>query len=236
MKPRLDILPSQQRRLWPELSQVPSHFVLYGGTAIALRLGSRQSVDFDFFTEQPLSADALDHDLPFLNDAPLLQAAPNTATFSVRRGSEVKISFFGSLTFGRVGLPERCEDNGLWVASLPDLAAQKMKVILTRAEPKDYLDIHALLAAGITLPQALGAAKALYPEFNPLISLKALTYFGEPALAAIPATIREALVRESTKVDVVQPLEKLATTISVPPPSSTAPPAPARIPTARPPN
>jgi Nucleotidyl transferase AbiEii toxin, Type IV TA system len=47
--PRLDILPDAQRRLWPELAQTPEDFTLYGGTAIALRLGHRQSVDFDFF-------------------------------------------------------------------------------------------------------------------------------------------------------------------------------------------
>lgn len=47
--PRLDILPPAQRSLWPHLAQVPGHFVLYGGTAIALHLGHRQSVDFDFF-------------------------------------------------------------------------------------------------------------------------------------------------------------------------------------------
>jgi hypothetical protein len=44
MRPRLDILPAEQQRLWPELSQLPEHFVLYGGTAVALRLGGRQSV------------------------------------------------------------------------------------------------------------------------------------------------------------------------------------------------
>jgi hypothetical protein len=214
MKPRLDILPSHQRRLWDELSQVPEHFVLYGGTAIALRLATRQSIDFDFFTERPLTADGLVRDLPFLSGARLLQAEPNTATFSVRREAEIKVSFFGSLSFGRVGLPERCDDNGLWIASLPDLAAQKMKVILTRAEAKDYLDIHALIQAGITLPMALGAAKALYPEFNPLISLKALTYYEEPALAAVPEAVRKALVCESAKVDLVQPVERLASTIS----------------------
>ena len=215
MKPRLDILPSQQRRLWPELAEVPEHFVLYGGTAIALHLGNRQSIDFDFFTEKPLSADSLIGDLHFLSNAALLQAAPNTATFSVLREGWIKVSFFGSLSFGRVGVPERCEDNGLRVASLLDLAAQKMKVILTRAEAKDYLDIHALLQAGIPLAQALGAAGALYPEFNPLISLKALAYYGEPTLAAVPMAVREALMRESAKIESVQPVKKVASTISI---------------------
>ncbi|QQO57451.1 MAG: hypothetical protein N838_32975 [Thiohalocapsa sp. PB-PSB1] len=44
----LSILPASQLALWPTLAQVPKRLVLYGGTAIALRLGHRQSVDFGF--------------------------------------------------------------------------------------------------------------------------------------------------------------------------------------------
>jgi hypothetical protein len=40
--PKIEILPSAQRSLWGELKQTPRHFVLYGGTAMALRLGHRQ--------------------------------------------------------------------------------------------------------------------------------------------------------------------------------------------------
>jgi hypothetical protein len=188
MKPRLDILPLQQRRFWPVFSQLPKHFVLYGGTAIGLRLGGRQSVDFDFFTNQFISADALSGSLPFLRGE-LIQSDPNTLTFTVHRGGEIKVSFFGGLTIGRVADPDRSEDNRVFIASLLDLAAQKMKVILARAEAKDYLDIHTLLKSGITLPRALGATKALYPEFNPVLSLKALAYYGEPNLVAMPVDI-----------------------------------------------
>ena len=89
MRPRLDILPAEQRRLWPELSQVPKHFVLYGGTAIALRLGGRQSVDFDFFTSQPVSADVLGQSLAFLAGAKLIQSELNTASFMTSGSAEV---------------------------------------------------------------------------------------------------------------------------------------------------
>jgi len=34
------------------LAGVPPHFILYGGTALALRLGHRESVDFDFFSSE----------------------------------------------------------------------------------------------------------------------------------------------------------------------------------------
>ncbi len=214
MKPRLDVLPPQQRRFWPLFAQLPDHFVLYGGTAIGLRLGGRQSVDFDFFTSRPISADELGRNLPFLRGAELIQSEPNTSTFTVHAEGEIKVSFFGGLAIGRVADPDRCEDNGVFVASLLDLAAQKMKVILARAEAKDYLDIHTLLKSGITLPRALGAAKALYPEFNPVLSLKALAYYGEPNLAAMPVEIREFLTTASANVESIETIPKIAIDIS----------------------
>ena len=45
----LEILPATQKRLWEELTDVPKQFILFGGTAIALYLGHRDSIDFDFF-------------------------------------------------------------------------------------------------------------------------------------------------------------------------------------------
>jgi hypothetical protein len=108
-----------------------------------------------------------------------------------------------------------CEDNGVYVASLLDLAAQKMKVILSRAEVKDYLDIYALLNAGIGLPEALGATKALFPEFNPMISLKALAYHAEPSLAALPLEVRQTLIDVSSKVDSVPAVKRVAVTVGV---------------------
>ena len=62
--PHLDILPPAQRELWPLLGASSTlDFVLYGGTAIALRLGHRPSVDFDFFSESPLDKGALRDDV-----------------------------------------------------------------------------------------------------------------------------------------------------------------------------
>lgn len=62
-KPRLDVLPEAQRRLWLQLAQTPRlGFVLYGGTAIALRLGHRPSIDFDFFTDKPLDRENCSHE------------------------------------------------------------------------------------------------------------------------------------------------------------------------------
>lgn len=53
--PKLEILPRAQKELWPKLAELPQHFVLYGGTGLALRLGHRVSIDFDFFSGAALS-------------------------------------------------------------------------------------------------------------------------------------------------------------------------------------
>ncbi|MCC7044352.1 MAG: nucleotidyl transferase AbiEii/AbiGii toxin family protein [Acidobacteria bacterium] len=192
--PHVDILPPAQRRLWSEFrTSLPASFVLYGGTALALRTGSRQSEDFDFFTNDPVNAHTLRATLPFLAGAELLQAAPSTATFLADRGGAVKVSCFGGLALGRVGEPSTASDTGVRVASLLDLAAQKVRVVQVRAERKDYLDLATLLSHGITLPRALGAAQALYPDFAPIVTLKALSYFGDGDLVELPDAIKRTL-------------------------------------------
>jgi hypothetical protein len=52
-EPQFKILPLHQNTLWPDLAEIPGHFVLYGGTALALRLGHRNSMNFDFFSSEP---------------------------------------------------------------------------------------------------------------------------------------------------------------------------------------
>ena len=62
-----EILPPVQKRLWPALCRAPEMgLVLYGGTAIALRLGHRVSVAFDFFTDRSLNRETLSTTFPFI--------------------------------------------------------------------------------------------------------------------------------------------------------------------------
>jgi hypothetical protein len=153
--PRLDILPSAQRSLWPHLVQVPGHFVLYGGTAIALRLGHRQSVDFDFFSDLDLGDEGKNNllrEITWLDGASVLQNDKDTLTVSVDyMGAPIKLSFFGGVKNGCVCEPNKTDDDVLCVASMDDFFAHKLKVIHDRAEAKDYQDIAVMLASGHSL-------------------------------------------------------------------------------------
>ena len=200
----LDALPAQQRELWPALSQVPDSFVLYGGTAITLRLGHRCSVDFDFFSSRSIDFDALFR-LSFVAGADVLQREADTLTISVdlRDGANpVKLSFFGGIDTGRVADPEPTDDGVAWVASLPDLFATKLKVLLQRVAARDYLDIAAILRAGVPLKEGLGAAAALYGrQFPPQEAVKALAFFDEGDAAAVDGATRTFLSREAAAWD-----------------------------------
>lgn len=192
--PRIDVLPPPQRRLWDELGATPEEFTLYGGTAIALQLGHRQSVDFDFFGGEDFSPDDLFNRLPFLAGGKIVQKAPSTLTVWVDRGGDALISFFGVPELGEVESPRIARDNGIKVASLLDLAALKTVVVLTRAEAKDFIDLDALLRAGIDLSHALAAAEIIQgPSFNPQISLKAVSYFEDGSLRTLDASTKMRL-------------------------------------------
>ena len=203
---KLGTLPPAQRRLWEELGDVPRGFVLYGGTALALRFEHRSSEDFDFFANHPFSPAELEAEVPFLRSAVRLQSSPNTLVSRVERSGPVQVSFFGGLGLRRVRDPDEVEGlPGLFVASPLDLAATKVKVVQDRAESKDYLDVSRLLEHGIGLAEALGAARAVYgPTFNPLPSLKALCYFGDGDLVSLPQDVRARLAEAVSRVDPLQ--------------------------------
>jgi Nucleotidyl transferase AbiEii toxin, Type IV TA system len=201
--PRLDILPAAQQRFWAELNQVPGGFVLYGGTAIALHLGHRESVDFDFFGKETFDPSKLEAEIPFMAGAQITQREPNTLTGTLDRGGLVKVSFFGVPNIGRLRPPHVAEDNGLKVATLLDLAGTKVSVVQARAEAKDYIDIDAFVRAGsVDLPTALAAGRAIYgPAFNPQITLKALSFFDEGNLRSLPDEMKSRLVIAAREVD-----------------------------------
>ena len=205
-KPCTSILPRAQQQLWPELrATVPMGFVLYGGTAIALRFGHRPSVDFYFFSEKPLDRGDIQTAFPFLPQATVLQDERSVLSVLVPNSdaehTHVKVSFFGTIGSGRVGEPEMTDDGVLQVASLDDLMATKVKVVLQRAEAKDYRDIAAMLRAGVSLAKALAAAREFIgPNFQPSESLKAMVYFKDGDLRMLPQEDKSILVNAVSAV------------------------------------
>lgn len=146
--------PFSEDRVIAQTSLAPAPqlgFVLYGGTAVALHLGHRTSVDFDFFRTEALDKKVIRSSFPFVPGATILQDTPDTLVISAATpAGQVKVSFFGGMNIGRLNDPLRTTD-GI-VASLEDLMATKLKATLDRAEAKDYRDIAAMIFADTPLP------------------------------------------------------------------------------------
>ncbi len=154
MNLHLETLSDAQRVLLPPLAHFASDegFYLAGGTALALQLGHRRSVDFDFFTSQSfeepmlLAARAKAQGVPVA--AP--QVAPRTLHTSA---GGVQLSFFGYPY--PLLKPEVEADYGLRMAEVRDIACMKLAAIAQRGARKDFVDIHALIRNGLSLRQML---------------------------------------------------------------------------------
>jgi hypothetical protein len=180
--PNLNILPESQKLLWSQLKPTPKDFVLYGGTALALRLGHRESVDFDFFSCRSFQPLQLAKAITYLKDQTVTQQSTDTLSCEIETGKGgVKISFFGGLSLRQIESPDTIASNEIAVASLKDLFGMKCATVPQRSETKDYLDIHALITLGeITLSEGIAGASAIYGrQYNPMLTLQALCYFGD---------------------------------------------------------
>jgi hypothetical protein len=193
-EPRLDILPDAQKTLWPLLEPARGlEFVLYGGTAVALHLGHRSSIDFDFFRSQRLAKGDVEQAFAFMHDAQTLQESENTLVVAAQTShGSVKISYFGGMGIGRIDNPLETQDSVLLVASLEDLLATKLKAILDRAEAKDYSDIAAMLDSGVSLERGLGGFAKMYRR-DPALPLKALGFFKDGDLPSLPQREQDLL-------------------------------------------
>ena len=200
---RFDTLPAVQRRFWEQdATQLPAHWVLYGGTAIALQLGHRSSVDFDFFSSDPLDRAALRRSCPAMREAKTIQDEPDTLSVIANvSGDPVKISFFGGIDFGRVGDPVAVGRR--LIASLLDLLGTKLATITQRIESRDYIDIAAMLRAGLDINQGVGALLALYgTQASALQSVKTMVWFGDGDLdRALAADVKEVLTCAASEYD-----------------------------------
>ena len=128
----LSVLPQAQLNIWPKLNRIDPCFTLYRGTAIALQLGHRISIDFDFFSNRSFQSDEiLAHLSSTFQVEEVFQSGNNVLTCSIISGDvPVLFSFFGNLGIGSLQKPLLQDSNNLKIASLEDLFVMKLKAIL----------------------------------------------------------------------------------------------------------
>lgn len=141
-------------------SKLSKEFYLAGGTALALQLGHRLSVDLDYFS-------TTQEDIPALME-PLRQAlkvySPILSDSSwgnlVFLANNVRVGFYG---YGYEMVKPLLQAEGIALASVEDIALMKMDALLSRASRKDFHDLYAICQS-ISLRGLLNLAPRKYPS------------------------------------------------------------------------
>ncbi len=180
-------LSNAQMKTMKSLSRfIQSHgFYLAGGTAVAIRLGHRRSIDLDYFCTDDFDEHALAKELRTKFGVNVQSLSKNTINCTLNR---VSISF---MTFRHEPLGE----SELWapfrtpIASEADLITMKLNAIVNRGLKKDFIDLYALLESGWTLKESISLFQSRFGLSGAGHLFRALTYFDEANREPTPKAI-----------------------------------------------
>jgi hypothetical protein len=161
-------------------------FYLAGGTAAALQLGHRISVDLDFFTSEPLDA------------RQLLQRARRVGTFDLQ--TESQGTLIGTLQGARVSFfnypyplleptPSLC---GVRIASLVDIGLMKLTAASQRGSRKDFVDLFFICRQVKPLSELLALLSEKYQgvKYSLPHLLRSLVYFDDAEAEPMPHMLK----------------------------------------------
>ena len=166
-----DVLTDGQRQLLPLIRKFSSQFGLVGGTAVALQLGHRRSIDFDLFSLAPFELDEVGEvirGIAMIEQT--LISGKNELSVVVNK---VKLTFY-RYPF-KIGFRENFD--GIKMADIKTLAAMKALALGKRAKWKDYVDLY-FIFKGYSLNDVVDKAEELFGgEFNEKLFRVQLAYF-----------------------------------------------------------
>ena len=185
----LDLLKRLQRL--PELSNTR----LVGGTALALHLGHRKSVDLDLFG----SFDPITSYRKLLTDAGYSVEGAENGTVQSLRVEDVKVDL---VTYPYPWIADALEEEGVRVAGLKDIAAMKLSAIANRGRKKDFIDIARLLDL-FSLGEMLALYKSKFSVSEVSFPLRGLMYFDDAEDDPMPEMIDSNLTWDGVKKKII---------------------------------
>lgn len=146
----VECLGEKARNVWDAIGRAGERYVLIGGTALALRLGHRVSIDIDLATSLPCEHPRVLRrrwNDPRIGRHKWLRRTPDHYIKFFATVEAPKIDVHGRVPGGCLATPETAA-NGLRVASLTDILRQKLVAMCHRDESRDGEDVLALLRDG----------------------------------------------------------------------------------------
>ena len=168
-----EILTTEQIGLLPLVHSFSKDFGLVGGTAVALHLGHRRSIDFDLFTHKEFGNAALRRKIvKFKKIERIVRDERGQYTLMI---NGVRFTFFHYPY--PIGFSKKFE-NIIKMADLLTLAAMKAHALGRRAKWKDYVDLYFIMKCPHTLAEIAEKSKHIFgKEFNEKLLRTQLAYF-----------------------------------------------------------
>jgi len=176
-------------------SEIGSHFYLAGGTALALQIGHRVSVDLDFFSPDldiPTARETIQNSLQEFSPE-LADSSWGNLVFVARN---VRLGFYG---YGYPLVESLAKADAVSLASMTDIGLMKLDTLLSRASRKDFHDLYAICQR-TPLRSLLGAVSLKYSHARDFEAqaVKHLVYF-ERAEQEAPVPLIEEVDWQTVK-------------------------------------
>lgn len=184
-----DIISPDTFKLIQELQSLDflKDFYLVGGTALALKLGHRNSIDIDLFTQNEFEDNDLLENLIDVFKVNLIYNRKNTIICAI---NNVKTDF---IRHNYPLIKKPITEEGITYLSLEDICAMKLHAIQnSRKRLKDFIDVYCLLEH-FTLNEMLAFYEFKYPHSNKLIALRAVNYFEDIDPAIDPPVLKKPI-------------------------------------------
>jgi len=160
---------------WIGRQAFAKHFYLAGGTALALQVGYRISVDLDFFSETNEVHARTRQTLIRVFSARRAQVIENVDGNLLLLVDGLHVGFF---SYGYLLLEPVATVENIHIASLLDIGLMKLDAVIGRGSRKDFYDLY-VITRQIPLPDLLHAGERKYPQVRdfPLMALEGLLQF-----------------------------------------------------------
>lgn len=165
---------------------LPKNSYMAGGSALALMLGHRISIDFDFFTDIEFSSEELALQLSKIGKFEVSEIAHDTLLGAF---NDIKFSLF------HYKYPLVFPTNDFWgvrIADKRDISAMKIAAVMDRGTKKDFIDLYFLVKEGISLEKCFEYYEQKYGALaNNIYSIiTSLSYFNDAETSEMPKMIK----------------------------------------------
>lgn len=147
-----------------------SDFNLVGGTALALQIGHRNSIDIDLFGNSEINADLFVEKLSEFGEVKVVQSTKNILITKI---NDIKVDFV-NYKYTLLSKPFFVEN--IRMLSTKDIAAMKLNAIAGRGSKKDFIDLYFLLNE-FSIKEMLSFYEKKYKDGSVFMVQKSLTYF-----------------------------------------------------------